>query len=251
MAPWRGPHVQAASDSFVGGRVKENILLTNKALVRRWFDEVLTRGDIQRANEIFSPSYVLHDSSFVQEVHGREGVKRYVTTFHAASPDLCFAVEDQIGEGDMVVTRWIARGTHREEFLGIPPTGNQMTVTGIEFDRVIEGKIDEAWICYHLFNDSTLDFEQVKRVLAMMQDAFPDLCVAEADSVTEGNKVAFRWIMSGTHEGELMGVTPTGERITVMGIDIVRVEDDEILDYWGEFDVMSMLRQLGITPPPK
>jgi steroid delta-isomerase-like uncharacterized protein len=231
--------------------VRENILLANKALVRRWFDGVLTRGDIQRVNEIFSPSYVLHDSSFLQEVHGREGIKRYVTTFRAASPDICFAVEDQIAEGDMVVTRWIARGTHCEEFLGLPPTGDQMTVTGIEFDRVVDGKIDEAWISYHLFNDSRINPEQVKRVLAMMQDAFPDLCVAEADSVTEGNKVAFRWIMSGTHQGELMGVTPTGERITVMGIDIVCAEDGEILDYWGEFDVMSLLRQLGITTPPK
>jgi steroid delta-isomerase-like uncharacterized protein len=229
----------------------ENVLLANKALVRRWFDGVLTRGDIQRVNEIFSPSYVLHDSSFLQEVHGREGIKRYVTTFRAASPDICFAVEDQIAEGDLVVTRWIARGTHREEFLGIPPTGNQLTVTGIEFDRVVDGKLDEAWISYHLFNDSRINPEQVKRVLAMMQDAFPDLCVAEADSVTEGNKVAFRWIMSGTHQGELMGVTPTGERITVMGIDIVCAEDGEILDYWGEFDAMSLLRQLGITTPPK
>ena len=83
----------------------------------------------------------------------------------------------------------------------------------------------------------------------MMQRAFPDLHVAQADSVTEGDKVAFRWIMSGTHEGELMGVAPTGERVTVMGIDVVRIRNGEILDYWGEFDVMGMLRQLGIALP--
>jgi predicted ester cyclase len=59
-------------------------------------------------------------------------------------------------------------------------------------------------------------------------------------------------MMSGTHEGELMGVAPTGEKVAVMGIDIVRVGNNgEILDYWGEFDVMGMLRQLGITPPPE
>jgi predicted ester cyclase len=55
--------------------------------------------------------------------------------------------------------------------------------------------------------------------------------------------------MSGAHEGEFMGVTPTGERVTVMGMDIVRIGNGEILEYWGEFDVMGMLRQLGITPP--
>ena len=173
-----------------------------------------------------------------------------MATFRAASPDVGCAVEDQITEGDMVVTRWTARGTHREAFLGIPPTGNQMMVTGIEFDRVVDGKIDEAWISYHLFSDNALDPERVNRVFEMIHRAFPDLHVAQADSVTEGDKVAFRWIMSGTHKGELMGVAPTGERVTVMGMDIVRVGGDgEILDYWGEFDVMGMLRQLGITLP--
>ena len=223
----------------------------NKALVRQWIDEVLTRGDIRRIDGLFAPNYVLHDPSMAQEVHGREGVARFAATFRSASPDICFTVEDQIAEGDMVVTRWTARGTHRGRFLEIPPTGEQMTVTGIEFDRVLDGKIDEAWISYHLFTDSALDPERIERVFALIQRAFPDLHVAQADSVTEGNRVAFRWMMSGTHEGELMGVAPTGERITVMGIDIVRVLEGEIVDYWGEFDVMGMLRQLGITPPPE
>ena len=222
----------------------------NKALVRRWLAEVLARGDTRSVNELFAPNYVLHDPSLVQEVHGRKGIKRFVATFHAASPDVSCVVEDQIADGELVVTRWTARGTHREEFLGIPPTGNQMTVTGIEFDRVVDGRIDEAWISYHLFTDSALDPERVKRVFAMIHRAFPDLHVAQADTITEGDKVAFRWMMSGTHEGELMGVAPTGKRVTVMGMDIVRVGGDgEILDYWGEFDVMGMLRQLGITPP--
>ena len=223
----------------------------NKALVRQWVDEVLTRGNIRRIDELFAPNYVLHDPSRVQEVHGREGIERFAAAFRSASPDVCFSVEDQIAEGDMVVTRWIARGTHREEFLGIPPTGNQMRVTGIEFDRVLDGKIDEAWVSYHLFTNSAPDPERVERVFAMINRAFPDLRVSQADSVIEGDKVAFRWMMSGTHEGELMGVAPTGERVAVMGIDIVRVVEGEILEYWGEFDVMSMLRQLGITPPPE
>ncbi len=222
----------------------------NKALIRRWLDEVLTQGYTGRVDEIFASNYVLHGPSLAQEVHGREGIGRYVATLRAASPDLRFTVEDQIAEGDMVVTRWTARGTHQERFLDFPPTGNQMAMTGIEFDRVVDGKIDEAWVSYHLFTDSTLDPDRVKRVLAMMNSAFPDLRVDQADSVTEGDKVAFRWIMSGTHQGELMGIAPTGERIVVMGMDIVRIEDGEILDYWGEFDVTGLLRQLGITTPP-
>ena len=54
--------------------------------------------------------------------------------------------------------------------------------------------------------------------------------------------------MSGTHEGEFMGIAPTGKLVMAMGIDIARVVDDEILDYWGEFDVMGLLRQLGVNP---
>ena len=221
----------------------------DKALVRRWLDEVLTRGEMGRIDELFAPNYVLHDPGLVREVHGREGIEQYAARFRAASPDICFTVEDQIAEGDMVVTRWTARGTHREEFLGIPANGDQVKFTGIEFDRVVDGKIDESWVGYHLDTDSPLAPERVKRVFAMIQHAFPDLHVAQADSVTEGDKVAFRWMMSGTHKGELMGVAPTGERVTVMGIDMICVEGGQILGYWGEFDVMGMLRQFGITPP--
>ncbi len=221
----------------------------NKALVRRWFDEVLTRGNLQQVDELFSSNYILHGPGVSQEVHGREGIKRYVATYRAAFPDVCFTVEDQIAEQDMVVTRWTARGTHRGEFLGIAPTGSWMTMTGIEFDRIIGGMIDEAWGSYHLFTESVIDPERVKRAFATMHQAFPDLRMVQADTVTEGDKVAFRWVMSGAHEGEFMGVAPTGKRITVMGMDIIRVADGEMIDYWGEFDVIGMLRQLGITPP--
>jgi steroid delta-isomerase-like uncharacterized protein len=223
----------------------------NKALVRQWLDEVLTRGDTRCINALFAPNYVLHDPSLVREVHGREGVKQYVATFRAASPDVCFIIEDQIAEGDMVVTRWAAHGTHQGTFLGIPATGEQVKVTGMEFDRIVDDMIDESWVSYHLSTDSPLNPERVERVFAMIQRAFPDLHVAHADSVTEGDKVAFRWMLCGTHKGELMGVAPTGERVTAMGIDMICVADGEILGYWGEFDVLGMLRQLGITPPPE
>ena len=219
----------------------------NKILVRQWLDEVLTRGNLRRVDELFAPHYVLHDPGASREVHGREGIKRYVATYRAAYPDACFAVEDQLSERDMVVTRWTACGTHQKELFGIPPTGSWATITGIEFDRVVGGKIDEAWVSYHLSTDSVLDPERVKRAFAMMHHALPDLRITQADSITEGDKTAFRWIMSGTHEGESMDVAPTGKLVTVMGIDIVRIVDGEILEYWGEFDVMGMLRQIGVT----
>ncbi len=137
--------------------------------------------------------------------------------------------------GDPLDGSWHPPG----EFAGIPPTGSRVTAIGIEFDRIVGGKIDEAWVSYHLFADSVHDPERVKRAFAAMHHTLPDLHVAQADSITEGDKIAFRWAMSGTHEGEFMGIAPTGKLVMAMGIDIVRVVDDEILDYWGEFDVMG------------
>ena len=81
----------------------------NKALVRRWLDEVLTQGNLRRVDELFAPDYALHDLSFPQEVHGREGIRRYVAASRAAYPVACFVIEDQIAERDMVATRWTAR----------------------------------------------------------------------------------------------------------------------------------------------
>jgi steroid delta-isomerase-like uncharacterized protein len=115
----------------------------NKALVRRWFDEVLTRGNLQQVDELFAPNYILHGPSISQEVHGREGIRQYVATYRAAFPDAHFTVEDQIAEQDMVVTRWTARGTHQGELEGIAPTGNQVKIASLVISRIAGGKIAE------------------------------------------------------------------------------------------------------------
>jgi steroid delta-isomerase-like uncharacterized protein len=222
----------------------------NKTLIRRWLDEVFTRGELDEVDELFTPNYALHDPSFPHDVHGPKGIKRYVTAYRAAFPDLKVTLEDQLAEADKVVTRWTVRGTHSGEFLGLAPTGDGVTVSGIEFDRIVGGRIDEAWVGYHPFAGPAPDPERVKRGLAAMRDAFPDLRIAEADSIREGDKVAFRWVMSGTYRGEFMGIAPTGERIEAMGMDIVRVSDGEIVEHWGEFDAMGLLRQIGVIPRP-
>ena len=223
----------------------------NKALVRRWIEGVLTGGNLDLVEDLFARNYVLHDPSFPRDVHGLEGVKRYVAAYRSAFPDVRFVVEEQIAEGEKVASRWTARGTHRGEFLGIAPTGEGVAVTGIEFDRVAGGKIEEAWVGYHPFAGPAPDPERVKGGLEALRDALPDLRVAEVDSIREGDRAAFRWLMSGTHEGELLGVAPTGEHVEAMGMDIVRVaEDGEITEHWGEFDAVGLLRRLGAIRPP-
>jgi steroid delta-isomerase-like uncharacterized protein len=222
----------------------------NKALVRRWLEEVLTQESLDDVGNLFAPNYVLHDPSFPHDVYGPEGIRRYVAAYRFAFPDARFVVEDQIAEGDKVVSRWTARGTHRGEFLGISPTGEEVTVTGIEFDYVVGGKIEEAWVGYHPFAGPLPDPESLKRGFGMLHEAFPDMRIAETDSLREGDRVAFRWLMNGTHKRAFMGVAPTGERIEAMGMDIVRVVEGEIVEHWGEFDVMGLLRQIGVIHLP-
>lgn len=220
----------------------------NKALVRRWIEEILTQGDLERAYDLFARDYILHDPSFPQDVHGPAGVKQYIRTYREAFPDARFVVEDQLAEGEKVVTRWTAQGTHQNEFLGIAPTGGRVTVSGIEFDRIVAGRIDEAWVGYHPFAGPAPDPERVKWGVAAMSEAFPDLRVAEADNIREGNKAAFRWVMTGTQKGEFMGAAPTGKVVEAMGMDVVQLAGGEIVEHWGEFDVIGLLRQLGVIP---
>ena len=115
----------------------------NKALVRRMFEEVWNQGNIARIAEFYSPAHVEHTSS--GPVHGQEGYKQYVMIYRTAFPDAHYTVEDQLAEGDKVVTRWSARGTHQGPLMGIPPTGKQGTVTGIGIARFEGGKIVEVW----------------------------------------------------------------------------------------------------------
>ncbi len=120
----------------------------NKAVVRRFLEEVFSKGNLELVDELFAPNYVLHDPAVPGEVRGPEGIKQYVDMYRSAYPDTRFTVEDQIAEGDRVVTRWTGRGTHQGELMGIPPTGQEVTVTGIEFDRVSGGKLEETWVNY-------------------------------------------------------------------------------------------------------
>ena len=115
----------------------------NKAFVRRLIEEVIGKGNFGLVDELVSPDYVGH--SAFPETNTREGHKQFFMALRRAFPDLRITVEDQVAEGDKVVTRWTARATHQGEFAGIPPTGKSAVMTGIDIDRVIDGKLVECW----------------------------------------------------------------------------------------------------------
>ena len=119
----------------------------NKSVVRREFKEIFSQGgNLDAAQEIYAPDYVGDEPTF-GDVHGVEGAKQFAATYRQAFPDIQTTMEDQLAEGDKVVTRFTARGTHQGESEDFgPPTGNRIEVTGITIERFSEeGKIVEDW----------------------------------------------------------------------------------------------------------
>ncbi len=119
----------------------------NKATLRRVTDEVFSQGNLDEVDELFAPNYVLHDPGIPGgELRGTESFKQqWVSMFRTAFPDLQLSVEDQVAEGDKVVTRYTGRGTHQGELMGIPPTDNEVVVSGTIISRVSGGRIEEEW----------------------------------------------------------------------------------------------------------
>jgi steroid delta-isomerase-like uncharacterized protein len=122
---------------------------TNKELVRRYYDEVHNHRKFDRIEELVAPDFKEHDPLPGQGV-GREGMKDREKML-AANLDVHVTVEDIIAEGDKVVVRWRNHGTHVGEFLGIPPTGKQFSVEGINVYRVQDGRLAEGWNVVDVF----------------------------------------------------------------------------------------------------
>jgi steroid delta-isomerase-like uncharacterized protein len=117
----------------------------NKAIFRRYVEELGNEGNFDLADEIFD-QYRAHQSDGTTLERGPEDVKRFMGEFRSAFPDFHSTIEDMVAEGDKVVTRWRARGTHQGEFRGIAPTGKEIEITGIGIFRFsTEGKVVESW----------------------------------------------------------------------------------------------------------
>jgi steroid delta-isomerase-like uncharacterized protein len=124
--------------------VKEAEMSTS-AIAHRFFDEVFSKGKLDLVDELFATDYVGHPAEHEQPTRGPEGVKQYVGALRKGVSDLAVTVEDQVAEGDKVVTRWTAQGTHDGELMGIAPTGRTAAVTGITIQRLQDGRVVEGW----------------------------------------------------------------------------------------------------------
>ncbi|HEY0738255.1 MAG TPA: ester cyclase [Herpetosiphonaceae bacterium] len=117
----------------------------NKAKVRRYFEEALTNGDVSFIDDMVDPEEIVHGYDTDLDDGGPEETKQFVAAMRATFHNLRCTVDQQIAEGDLVMTRWTARGIHQDEHLGIPGTGQPVTVSGIMIHRFRDGKSVETW----------------------------------------------------------------------------------------------------------
>ena len=117
---------------------------SNKTIVRRYYDEVLNGGRIAVLDELATGDYVENDP-FPGQGDGRSDLKARVSTLLTAFSPCTFTIEDVVAEGDRVAVRWTSSGNHSGDFLGMPPTYRDYTITGIDIHRMTGGRMAEHW----------------------------------------------------------------------------------------------------------
>jgi steroid delta-isomerase-like uncharacterized protein len=122
----------------------------NKAVIRRWI-EGYNQRDMQAEADVLAPGYVAHVPGAPGPLEGLEAWRQFTAPFTEAFPDLRLTVQDIAAEGDTIAARVAFRGTHRGEFLGIPPTDKEVAFSSMEFNRVVDGKVEEHWVELDVF----------------------------------------------------------------------------------------------------
>ncbi len=120
----------------------------DKATVLRLMDAVWNERKLEILDEVVAADYVRHDPAFTGEVRGPEGFKQYVMAMCTPFPDARISIEDVIAEGELMAMRWTFTGKQSGDFLGIPASGKELTLTGISIIRTRDGKIVEGWDGY-------------------------------------------------------------------------------------------------------
>ena len=117
----------------------------NKAVVRRFIEEVWNGRNLDAIDEIISADHVDHDPARAGTPGGSAGVRAFVEMYLKAFPDAHIEMGELVAEGDLVAGPWRATGTHQGDLMGMPATGKSISVTGMGMDRVVDGKIVESW----------------------------------------------------------------------------------------------------------
>jgi steroid delta-isomerase-like uncharacterized protein len=139
--------------AFVAGaislrrRLRRGGRMEIKEIARRVVEDPW-RGKLNDALQLVGDDYIGYVAGSPEPLRGRDGFREFVTMYLTAFPDGAITVDHQIAEGDIVATRWTARGTNTSDLLGIPATGKQVTIEGISYSRITEDKLRESWIIW-------------------------------------------------------------------------------------------------------
>lgn len=112
----------------------------NKALIRRWYDEIWNKQNLEVIDELAAPDFVSH-----RENVSREQVKEGIAGMFAAFTECSVRIEDMFAEGDKVCTRTVISSRHTGEYMDIPATGKEITIPGISVHRIVDGQITDDW----------------------------------------------------------------------------------------------------------
>lgn len=117
----------------------------NKQLVSRFIQELFSQGDLGAVDRYLAPTFVDHDPPVPGAPDGQEGLRQAAEMFRAAMPDWTSTVEQLVAEGDLVVELFTATGTHKGTLMGVPGTGETLTLGGVNIFRIEGDRIVERW----------------------------------------------------------------------------------------------------------
>jgi predicted SnoaL-like aldol condensation-catalyzing enzyme len=127
-------------------KYEEELEKENEALANRFHMDIFQKGHVEAADEILAPEFVLRNPGMPPELtNGAEAIKKFATGTIQAIPDRKITHEDTMSKGDKVLIRWSMTGTPNQDFLGIAPSDNPITLIGFDLFRISGGKIIEMW----------------------------------------------------------------------------------------------------------
>src|SRR5438105_8001670 len=177
---------------------------TSTRLIARYYNETSSQPDVAKAcevaDEILTPDFIFHPPNDREGQHGLERHKQFLVWHHGVAPDQQYTIEDVVADSSRASVRWSLRGTHRGEFLGIPPTGRNFRLVGIDYLYVTDDKIAELWRSFD--------------IQALIQQLTSDLAEGEA---MYSHKHELEYLCSfntGLTPPENIGLLAEGHRIT-------------------------------------
>lgn len=145
-----------------------------------------------------------------------------------------------------------------EEYMAAPQQANKDTIRRMNDEVWGEGDLDliDEYVAADYVEHNTASPQEIRgpdgyrENVEMVRAAFPDMDVITENLIAEGDKVVYRYTITGTHQGPLMGIDPTGKGVEISGIGIAQIEDGNLVESWSNVDSFGMMHQLGVVEPP-